>query len=51
MLFRNGKDWWVAFFLRGKTNGKQISFAKGESIYRVAASLRAAAFQLNFNDL
>jgi hypothetical protein len=27
-----------------KTNGNQISFAKGESIYKVAASLRAVAF-------
>jgi predicted ABC-type transport system involved in lysophospholipase L1 biosynthesis ATPase subunit len=28
-------------FLGEKTNGNQISFAKGEPIYRVAASLRA----------
>jgi hypothetical protein len=50
MLFRNGKDGRAAFS-RGKTNGNQISFAKGESIYRVAASLRAAALNLNFHDL
>jgi hypothetical protein len=40
-----------ALFRGEKTNGKQISFAKGRSIYRVAASLRFAAINLNFNDL
>jgi hypothetical protein len=50
MLFRNGKNCGAAFS-RGKTNGKQISFAKGRSIYRVAASLRLAGLNLKFTDL
>jgi hypothetical protein len=34
----------VPLFRGEKTNGNQISFAKREPIYRVAASLRAVAF-------
>jgi hypothetical protein len=34
-----------ALFRGEKTNGNQISFAKEEPIYRVAASLRAVAFK------
>jgi hypothetical protein len=38
-------------FSREKRMGKQISFAKGRPVYRVAASLRLAAINPNFNDL
>jgi hypothetical protein len=50
MLFRNGKNCGGAFS-REKTNGKTNFFAKGRAVYRVAASLRLAAINLNFTDL
>jgi hypothetical protein len=50
MLFRNGKNCGAAFS-RGKMNGRTNFFAKGRSIYRVAASLRLDAINLKFTDL
>jgi hypothetical protein len=50
MLFRNGKNC-GADFSRGKMNGKTNFFAKGRSIYRVAASFGLAAINLKFIDL
>jgi hypothetical protein len=50
MLFRNGKNCRAAFF-EGKNEWKTNFFAKGRPVYRVAASLRLAAMNPNFNDL
>jgi hypothetical protein len=44
------KDWFCVF-LAATTNGKTFSFANPVAIYRVAASLRAAAITFEFNDL
>jgi hypothetical protein len=38
-------------FSSEKMNGKTNFFAKGRPVYRVAASLRLAAMNPNFNDL
>jgi hypothetical protein len=41
----------VGPLFRGENEWKTNFFAKGRSIYKVAASLRLAAINLNFTDL
>jgi tagatose-1,6-bisphosphate aldolase non-catalytic subunit AgaZ/GatZ len=42
---------WFRVFLAQERMEKQFSFANRMSIYRVAASFRLAAINLNFTDL